>query len=238
VRSSNRLAVAVLLAGFVGLTGTGASAAPVLDGTGFGSPSAVVPYDPNTAFDGTFGAPGGTTDAEAYDIYVKQDALYAYVLVSTTGSGVGTVGPFANLYFGVGATAFAHSTFGTEVTNEDTFNPNTPATKFPYLGTGITEAALSPTSIEVAIPFTYFETDTQGIGFPTTDAANPNIVLRLSQSFGYSVVGGPSFGTNDLGVFTDPNFVPEPASIALLGVGVTAVGALRRRRRAARAIAS
>jgi hypothetical protein len=237
VHSTNRLAVAILLAGFVGLTGTAAGAAPVLDGTGFGSPSAVVPYDPNTAYDGAFGAPGGTTDAESYDIYVKQDAMYAYVLVSTTGSGVGIVGTFANLYFGVGATAFAHSTFGTEVTNDDTFIPG-PGTTFSYAGTGIVEAALSLTSIEVAIPFTYFETDPQGIGFPTTDAANPYIELRLSQSFGYSVAGGPSFGTNDLGVFTDPNLVPEPASIALLGVGVTAVGALRRRRRAARAIAT
>jgi hypothetical protein len=206
-----------------------AGATPVLDGSGFGSPSAVVNYDPAAA-ESNFGTPGNVTDAAAYNIYTKQDATYAYVLVATNGGGGAAVGTFANLYFGVGATAFAHSTFGTEVTNNDTFSPGGGGT-FSYTGTGILETALSATSIEVAIPFSYFETDPQGIGFPTVDAADPNIVLRLSQSFGYSVAGGASYGTDDLGVFTDPNFVPEPASIGLVAVGLTALFASRRRTR-------
>ena len=73
------------------------------------------------------------------------------------------------------------------------------------------------------MPFSYLETDPQKLGFNTLNAANPDIMLRLSQSFGYSVAGGiGNFGPNDLGVEIDPDFaaVPEPSTIALLGAGI------------------
>lgn len=69
-----------------------------------------------------------------------------------------------------------------------------------------------------ATHWSFLETDPLGIGFDKVSAADPEVMLRLSQSFGYSVAGGvANFGSDDLGVETLP--VPEASSWMLLGLG-------------------
>jgi hypothetical protein len=66
-------------------------------------------------------------------------------------------------------------------------------------------------------------------------APGGQVILRLSQSFGYSVAGGDTYGTDRLGAFTLPGgAVPEPAGWAMMIVGfLGAGGVLRTRRKAA-----
>ena len=107
----SRLTVATALIASVSISA--AHAAPTLDGSGFGSPSATVTYDP-AALSGNFGAPGTTTNAATYDIFVKSDATYGYVLVAENGGGAPAAGFFANLYFGTGSSATTTSDIGFE----------------------------------------------------------------------------------------------------------------------------
>ena len=174
---------------------------PVLDGGGFGAPSATVAYDPNAPYN-NFGTPTQYTNAAAYNIYTRSDASYMYVMVSETGAGAPAISHFANLYFGTGSSATSTSDVGFEVTNSDVFVPGGAAPVPTPSATGIEFAVLNgSTSVEFAVPFSYFETDPQAIGFDKVTSANPDIILRLSQSFGYSVAGGDSYGTDRLGLF-------------------------------------
>lgn len=220
-------------ASMVVVTTVSAQSAPVLDGSGFGAPSAIVLYDPG-APTGNFDSPGPTTSGAAYDIYMRGDASYAYVLLTQTGLGI-SAGPFANLYFGTGPTAFNGSDVGFEVTNSTVFFPSTGASQSTE-GTGIAYAILDGgASIEFAVPFSYLETDPQNVGFNKLTAADPDLVLRLSQSFGYSVAGGATYGVDRLGVIVArfaPS-VPEPATWAMIVVGMGAIGLVTRRRQKA-----
>ena len=225
----------VVLAALMGASLSQAQAAPVLDGTGFGAPSSTVLYDP-AAPTSNFGSPGPTTSGAAYNISVKSDATYAYVLLEQNGLGGTSAGTFANLYFGTGSSAMQGSDVGFEVTNSDVFAPGVAGTT-PTTGTGIQYASLNGgTEIEFAVPFSYFETDPQHVGFDPTTAANPDIVLRLSQTFGYSVAGGAMYGADRLGLIVDPIgsqsvSVPEPMTLSVLGAGLVGLTTLRRKAR-------
>jgi hypothetical protein len=209
-----RFALAVVIGLVLALSGT-ALAGPILDGTGFGSASATVAYDAGAPIS-NFGSPGPTTSGAAYDIFTKQDADYIYVLVQTNGSGGSAAGTFANLYFGVGPDYHTGSTFGIEVTNMVVFTPGVPDNT-AALASDIFYNTLSPDAIELAISWNYFETNPQGLGFTTVSALDPNITLRLSQSFGYSVAGGATYGDDRLGLFVLPqDNVPEPSSFAII----------------------
>lgn len=220
----------LLLTAAIVLSPIVAQADAVLDGTGFGA-GVTVTYDPLAPIT-NFGSPGSTTSGAGYTIATKSDSAYAYVLVAQNGTG-STAGSFANLYFGTGLSATNGSDVGFEVTNANVFNPNV-GSPISTAGTGITFASLDGGSeIEFAVPFTYFETDPQAIGFDKTSASSPDIILRLSQSFGYSVAGGSSFGPNRLGLIVDPiaAAVPESSTWAMMILGFFSMGFLARRRK-------
>lgn len=97
-------------------------------------------------------------------------------------------------------------------------------------------------TVEFAIPVTDFTQEIPGLAYHTTrmlavaDGAGGlgDIVLRISQSFGYTAAGGPTFGATGLGSVTlaGATAVPAPVSLALLAAGLCAAGAARRRGRA------
>lgn len=70
------------------------------------------------------------------------------------------------------------------------------------------------------------------MGFPTMVAGN-NLLMSLSQSFGYSVAGGQIYyGDNRLGSVIVPgqsSAVPEPATVLLFGFGLVGLAGARRK---------
>jgi hypothetical protein len=224
--------------GLVTMTnGLGAFAAPVVDGMlnsgEYGPATSVVTYDP-TAPEGNFGNPGPPSHAIGYSIYLEDSGGMLYGLLQTNPAGGGSsVGPFANLYFDLDRQNGNGSDLGFEVANKDAFIPGTPG----FVPTPEVTFAVSPDggTFEFSIPNSDFTGPIAGLAYATgqvfPDAANPTVTLRLSQSFGYSVAGGTSYGNDRLGAFNVVD-APEPTSMALFGVGLAGVAAMRRRRRA------
>lgn len=213
-----------------------AYAAPVVDGAlsggEYGAATAVVTYNP-AAPEGNFGAPTSESDAIGYSIYLNDTAGSLYGLLQTNPAGGGlAVAAFANLYFDLDPQNGNGSDLGFEVGNHDAFIPGimgsvaTPEITFATSADGGT--------FEFSIPNSDFTAPIAGLSYNPgqvfPDAANPTVVLRLSQSFGYSVAGGATYGTNRLGSFDVAANVPEPASLTLFGVALAGIAVLRRRK--------
>lgn len=193
----------------------------VLD-SAYGAPTAVVGYDP-AALTSNFGQdashpPGANSNAIGYSIYLTSDANNVYGFLQASGQGA-AVGPFANLYFDVDPGNGASPDIMFEVTNAQGKILGAPS----FTPVPITYFA-SGDIIEFSIPDAVFTAGALDDG--------DQIYLRLSQSFGYSVAGGSTFGPNGLGSVTLGGAVPEPASWAMMILGFLGIGgALRARRR-------
>ena len=170
-----------------------------------------------------FGTPGPTTAGASYSIRMRGDGSFVYVVLQITGDASASAGNFANLYFdtnpGTG------SDLGIEVTNGTYFIPGGPGgfSALPYL---TFDSTSNPGTIELAIDNSFFTS-----GLQSSPAATSQVQLRLSQSFGYSVAGGATYGAARLGLASvlPSAEVPEPGSLALALAALVGLGAARRR---------
>jgi hypothetical protein len=193
---------------------------------------AIVSYSA-IAPENNFETPTNQSDIVAYSISLSEDATNLYGTITERQDLGGTYNSgrfFANLYFGTGSSASATSDLGIEVTNDRAFTPGG-AGYVSLAGTGFSFTANAVTGvITFTLPWQFLETDPLGLGFTTVSAANPDVILRLSQSLGYSVAGGDTYGADRLGLEMLPVDVPEPGSIGLLAAGLIGVAAAVRRR--------
>jgi hypothetical protein len=87
-------------------------------------------------------------------------------------------------------------------------------------------------AIEVGIPLSYFTGPFDSLPYyPGHDFATDSLVLRLSQTFGYSVAGD-TYGPDGLGAVTLAA-VPEPLTLSVFAAGLIGAVAFRRRRKTA-----
>lgn len=234
MKSSMRIVFSMLM---LSMFGGAASAAPVsVDGAlgpewdsvtpvsvGYDSLAPMHNFPPN--------APTNVNHATSYDIYLRGDANYLYVGLVTTGSPVTYSGDnlFANLYFSTNTAV--GSNIGFEVVNERAFVPGAGG-YYPYTTAGndihfaSTTSPTVPGVIEFAAPWEVFTENALNLS-GGLDVPESFVQLRLSQSFGYSVIGGTSFGDNRLGIVAVP--VPEPTALALVGVAMAGLVGIRRR---------
>ncbi len=217
---------------------------PTVDGTldaSYGAPTAVVGYDP-TALDSNFGEPGNASKYIGYSIYLQTDSKNLYGFLQASGPGA-SVAPFANLYFDIDPKNpdDQGSDIGFELSPgaQNFFIPDN-GTKTAVSGIDVVSAD-GGLAIEFSIPMTFFTTVVPGVTYDAgtiVPTIGGPVVMRLSQSFGYSVAGGSSYGDTRLGEFTVKGAVPEPASWSLMILGFLGAGAgLRASRRRSAAAA-
>ena len=203
----------------------GASAAIVVDGNldaAYGAAKSVVGYDPN-APEGNFGSPTAFSNAIGFSIYLASDSNYVYGFFNSGGPGT-AAGTFANVYWDLDPQNNNGSDLGFELSPGHA-DASIPGVSGSVNRNDVLTATNGSGSFEFAIPVADFTSAIAGLTYAPGQVfpgAGDNITLRLSQSFGYSVAGGPSYGPDRLG--TVAAGVPEPGTWALMLIGFGALG--------------
>ena len=193
-----------------------------------------VGFDPSAAV-GNFQAPGNTNSNTAYTINMTSDATNVNLTLQTVGTPVDSTLNFTNLYFDTGlASGQTGSNLGFEIQNQDAFTPGV-SNNTSDLNHGITFTQPTAGVWDITIPWSYFVTDPDGLGFTKITSTNDILRLDLSQSFGYSVAGGSTaYGPTELGEVTY-QAAPEPSSYALAFVALAIFAGVARFRAIPRA---
>ena len=221
-----------------------AAAQVTIDGNldaAYGGAKAFVQQSPGTPPNGNFQAPTQFSDT-AYRIHLTSDANNVYGFLQSDSLGIG---PFANLYFDLDPANNNGSDLGFEINpvsvtafvpgrnGQPGFNTVLSSSLYSlFAQSNVVEFALSNSLFNQPIPGLIYYS---GQEFPTNGG---DIVLRLSQSFGFAVAGGATFGADRLGrvtVAAATPAVPEPATWAMMMLGFGGVGYAMRRRPAQRA---
>jgi hypothetical protein len=208
------------------------------------TPSYQVQYDPATY--GFGDPPHNTSNTVPYNIYVKSDSNYVYAMWQALPrnpdypltSGLPSDLHFVNVYMSTNIPE--GSNVGFELENNRAFVPGVPGYHDNLSASGlvILDHLSSPTNdpnfamgtfYEWAIPWTYFTTDPQGLGFTKLEAGGA-LQFRISQAFGYNPVYGVDQPDTRLGLLPYAGAVPEPGSLVMASVAVIAgLGFARRR---------
>ena len=179
-----------------------------------------------SALIGNFGSPGTTNHLTSYDIFLAYDSGNVYGLLQNTGPRANINGiAWANLYWNTNPGAGTGSDLGFEITNNRAFKPGVPG----YAEGLAIQFATTDQSLEFLIPASYFTSGIPGLTFPLVAPGDP-IVLALSQSFGYSVAGGATYGESRLGEIHIGSAVPEPSTWAMMLIGFAGLGFMAYRR--------
>lgn len=217
----------VLGAAMAAATASAANAAVMIDGVrdlAYGASTATVAYDPAAPLGDFSGGPANHN--VGYDIFLHGADGFVYGFFQADGDTHGL--NFSNVYFnidGVGG-----SDLGFEIGNHKAFIPGVPG----LVAAPDISYAIGANSFEFAIPVAYFTTAFPGLSYGATlPHVGDNVQLRLSQTFGYSVAGGSSFGDDRLGFAKLTSAAPEPAAWSMMLVGFFGLGSMVRRRRAA-----
>lgn len=185
-----------------------------------------------------FSAPTPFSDTRSYDIFLTSDANNVYGFLKAN---VGIASAFANLYFDINPAAGNGSDIGFEINNGRAFIPGVSGYSAGTAAvplSGITYTVSSDRSgIEFSIANSLFTSQIAGLTYASQalPVIGDTIRLNLSQSFGYSVAGGLTYGDNRLGLVTlgganATGAVPEPATWAMMIAGFGMVGGTMRRR--------
>jgi hypothetical protein len=216
---------ALLASAFAG----SAQASILLDGlydSDYGAATAVVTAD-SAAPNGNFDSPG-TTNTIGYSIYLAEQGGSVYGLLRANSDATGAL--WANLYFDLDPANNNGSDLGFEIANLRAFIPGVDG----YAPTPGVQFATSADNMgfEFSIPDSYFTAAIAGLTYNSGQVfpgPGGDIVLRLSQSFGYAVAGGATYGDTRLGeVALATSATPLPAALPLLAGGLGMFGLLLR----------